>query len=1216
MKFVRVLLLFVALLLCCFKAALGQTWQLVTTTGAPTGAGVQLLLTDGSVLVHQMMTSGWYKLTPDSAGNYATGTWSRVADMPADYGPLYFSSAVLKDGRVVVVGGEYNFGSAVWTTKGAIYDPIANTWTALPPPTGFWYGGDMQCAVMPDGKFLLAHILDTQMAELDPATLTWSSVVALGKSDRFDEEGWTLLPDGTILTVDAINNPQTEKYIPWLYKWIPCGATPNPLAEANSQEVGPAVLMNDGRVFATGARGWNALWTPGPTPMSPGTWTSAPMFPTVAGGQLDIADGPACLLPNGKAFCVASPGVFNSDSHFFEFDGTNLTEVTRPANASFDPSYVFNFLVLPNGQVLTTDFSSDIEVYTSAGTPDSTWRPTVTGCPTNITPGTTFTLTGTQLNGRSQSSGYGDDSTNAVNYPLVRITNIATGHVKYCRTSHHSTMAVATGSRPVTTQVYVPNGIELGDSRLEVVANGIASAPFMVTLTGGSTNPIIHSITPGRVFVNPLDAPISISGQNFGSTDQVQIVVAGIPVNIPTTFVSANVLKATIPSANIQSPATAQIRVVTTGGASSNDEPLPIYTSPPTLGTVSPGVLIAGSADQTLTITGSLFRPGDVVQWTNSSFPVDLVTTYVSPTQLTATFPASLMTGKASGAVRVTDPEGQSSIYIPLSIAGNEPLISSVTPSSVKAGGPDLTVTFSGVQFKSGDVAQWIDGVTKTPLTTTFVSATQVTAVIPASLMTTTKYNIFLNVKDPNNQESNNIGFTLESNIPELTDMSPNSVQAGGPDITITLTGLNFIPGDVVQWDDGAMSDLVTTYVSPTQLTAVIPASSMQTTRSANVNVRDPYGQQSFSLFFDVSTNAPEIWDVSPADANVGDPDTSITITGIRFASNDVVKWSDGITTEILPSAFVDTQTLTATIPASLLTDGNAYNIWVEDAFGQQSSQWMFFVNNPVPTITRLSPGGGVQGHADMTITVSGVGFVPSSVVEIISTAGSMSPLVTTFVSSNTLTAVIPKAQFDNVGAAFILVNNPNPGGGNSYQVPFLIENDVVLSSVTPGTITVYQPTTLTINGTGFLDGAVLKLGRETIRARSVTSTQVIVDVPGRQNYTAGTVKIQISNPGGVLSDTLDLNINSPVPTITSLSPSQVTHGAAAFTMSVMGTGFTNKSVVRWAGTNQTTTFVSSHELRISVPASKVATAGTAAITVRTSNPGGGTSNSVNFKIN
>lgn len=435
------------------------------------------MLTDGTVLCHSPLTPDWYKLSPDITGNYQNGTWTKLASMQSDYGPLYYSSSVLSDGRVVVIGGEYNLNQGgVWTNKGAIYNPASNTWAPLPAPSGWSNIGDAQCQVLPDGKFMLCSIDDTRMAALDPVTMTWTAHTGSGKMDRFDEEGWVLMPDGTIVTTDAINAPHAEKYVPRLDKWISAGDTPVRLEDPGSQEIGPMVLMPNGKLFCFGATGHNAIYTPGALDTDAGSWVAAPDFPNV-GGQLDIADGPAVLLPNGHILSYASPGVFNSPSHFYEWDGTSMLEVANVPNSAFNPSYVGNFLVLPNSQVLFTDLSNDVEIYTPANnTPDNAWRPVISNAPASVKIGLSYQINGTQFNGLSNGSGYGDDSTNNTNYPLVRITNNATKHVFYCKTHDHSTMAVATGSAPVSTNFDVPANIELGPSTIEVVCNGIASA--------------------------------------------------------------------------------------------------------------------------------------------------------------------------------------------------------------------------------------------------------------------------------------------------------------------------------------------------------------------------------------------------------------------------------------------------------------------------------------------------------------------------------------------------------------------------------------------------------------------------------------------------------------------------------------------------------------------------------------------------------------------
>ena len=115
------------------------------------------------------------------------------------------------------------------------------------------------------------------------------------------------------------------------------------------------------------------------------------------------------------------------------------------------------------------------------------WRPTITSFhfrTTSIQAGT-YQIFGRQFNGLSQANAFGDEFQVATNFPLVRITNNATGDVRYARTYNFSTMAVATGSAIVSTWFDVPTDLETGDSTLEVVANGIPSLPMPITVVAG-----------------------------------------------------------------------------------------------------------------------------------------------------------------------------------------------------------------------------------------------------------------------------------------------------------------------------------------------------------------------------------------------------------------------------------------------------------------------------------------------------------------------------------------------------------------------------------------------------------------------------------------------------------------------------------------------------------------------------------------------------------
>jgi hypothetical protein len=494
MRSLRTYAVGVVLLVAATQLARAQAWvPLVNQPNPNLGLGNPLLLTDGTVILHEACGPTWWRLTPDQFGSYINGTWKRIASLPSGYAPLYFGSAVLPDGRVMMAGGEYNATGGncnpVWTTLGAIYDPKSNVWTMVAPPAGWTSIGDAQSVVLANGTYMQANCCTTQSALLNAKTLTWT-ITGKGKYDVNDEEGWTLLPDGTVLTVDAyVFLSQTfgrkyEIYHPAKGNWTSNGVTPvqlwdsYPNSQQSSHEVGPAVLRPDGTVFYTGANG--APGQPGHTAIyesSTKTWTAGPDFPD----GLDVADGPAALLPNGNVLVQASPGIFNLGSKFFEWNGSTLTNVTYGnTDAPNVSSYYSNMLILPTGEILWTDFGN-VWVFQHGGNPKNEWRPQILSVPTDIKRGQTYVVSGLNFNGFSQGSAYGDDDQSATNYPLVQLTNRITGNVYYARTHDHSTMAIAY-TTPASTNFDVSRNMETGLSYLQVICNGIASAPVTVNV--------------------------------------------------------------------------------------------------------------------------------------------------------------------------------------------------------------------------------------------------------------------------------------------------------------------------------------------------------------------------------------------------------------------------------------------------------------------------------------------------------------------------------------------------------------------------------------------------------------------------------------------------------------------------------------------------------------------------------------------------------------
>ena len=446
------------------------------------------LLTDGTVLMHDGCTPDWYKLTPDSKGSYHNGTWTKVASMSASYGPLYFASEVLPDGRLIVNGGEYNFCNGVWTNLGALYDPAANSWTSVTAPTGWSKIGDAQSAVLPNGQYMLANCCTSQnaIASISGTTVTFTST-GTGKADINDEEGWTILPNNTIETVDANRNlggssNNTENYDPNTGAWTTKNNTCNQVVDPGSHEVGPLPLMPNGKAFQFGATVHTDIYDP----LTDG-WTCGPDMPGV-----DSADGPAAVLPDGNVLAQLSPGVFNTPSHFYEVNvkvkksgktKVKMVQVNEPADAPLDSSYDGRLLMLPTGEAFWPSDSGDIEIYTPQGSPDKNSVPTITSSPGSVSRGSTNNvIQGTLFNGLTQGGYYGDDAQASTNYPLVRITNNSTGDVCYAKTHSHSSMGISTVGNPTSTQFDVPNSCETGASTVQVVVNGIASAAANITV--------------------------------------------------------------------------------------------------------------------------------------------------------------------------------------------------------------------------------------------------------------------------------------------------------------------------------------------------------------------------------------------------------------------------------------------------------------------------------------------------------------------------------------------------------------------------------------------------------------------------------------------------------------------------------------------------------------------------------------------------------------
>src|SRR5437870_4667759 len=214
-------------------------------------------------------------------------------------------------------------------------------------------------------------------------------------------------------------------------------------------------------------------------------------------------------------------------------------------------------------------------------------------------------------------------------------------------------------------------------------------------------------------------------------------------------------------------------------------------------------------------------------------------------------------------------------------------------------------------------------------------------------------------------------------------------------------------------------------------------------------------------------------------------------------------------------------------------------------------------------------------------------------------------------------------ARFQPTAVAIVTgnVNFTYSGGSVSRGLTGTGTNPVpvpVLGALSPSSATAGGAAfTLTVNGTNFVASSVVRWNDSNRTTTFVSGTELRAAIPASDVALAGSAQITVFDflPIGETSNALTFTINPPAPTAGSLSPSSATAGGAGFTLTVSGANFAAPSVVRWNGSDRTTTFVSSTELRAAISAGDITTAGTTQITVFTPLPGGGTSGALTFTI-
>ena len=284
-------------------------------------------------------------------------------------------------------------------------------------------------------------------------------------------------------------------------------------------------------------------------------------------------------------------------------------------------------------------------------------------------------------------------------------------------------------------------------------------------------------------------------------------------------------------------------------------------------------------------------------------------------------------------------------------------------------------------------------------------------------------------------------------------------------------------------------------------------------------------------------------------------------------------------------------------------------------------------IQNPIPTITSLTPNNAEQGTANLPVTIAGTNFMASSTVGI--TGGGITINSANFINATQINLNISLSPVAALGARNVTVTNIAPGGGVSNAAMF-----TVLAPPNPvPTLTAINPTSgeqgsavpVTLTGTGFATGATVQVSGTGVAASSVVvvnATTITATLSINGAATLGSRNVTVTNPapGGGVSGTVSftvLQLSNPVPTLTSINPTSGEQGSAV-PVTLSGTGFATGATIQVSGTGVTASsvvVVNSTTITATLTIGGGATLGSRNVTVTNPAPGGGVSGSETFTV-
>ena len=268
------------------------------------------------------------------------------------------------------------------------------------------------------------------------------------------------------------------------------------------------------------------------------------------------------------------------------------------------------------------------------------------------------------------------------------------------------------------------------------------------------------------------------------------------------------------------------------------------------------------------------------------------------------------------------------------------PTVTNLSPVTWLPGGAAFTLTVNGTVFTQASQVRW----NSTPLSTTYVSATQLKATVPAPVISSFSA-AGISVVNPGVVLSAPLSYPAV--VPTIGSLTPANWVVGGPNFTLTVSGTSFTPNSKVFWNDGA---LPTTFVSATQLTATVSTTLLPRPGPIQISAVTPFGAASNSMVYLAAP--PSVANLTPASTTATGPDFKLCVMGTGFGPGATIQWN----TTALATTFVSASKVCGSVLASQIATVSTLLIGVLNSDGNSSFRISFPVTPFIPIIT----AGGV----------------------------------------------------------------------------------------------------------------------------------------------------------------------------------------------------------------------------------------------------------------